>query len=359
MARLASQVQGGYYPTPIRVVEEIANQTELPLRNPEGKIIRWLDPCCGPGIAVDLLRDTLECQAWRQEVYGVELHPQRAAEAGENLTHVMHCDLFDTQISHHAFSGLYLNPPYDYDDKEKRLEHKFLLRCTPYLTPGGLLIFILPQAQLATSARYLARHYRDFDCWSFPDPEYNAFKQIVLMAYRKEDPELSSRNQERLNAWASHRPPEINFQDQTQPYQAPGVDPSPIRFGTFGFNAERSFQDAADNGLWRSLDLRQILETREYAAPAPLLPPRRGHMAMLAAGGFLNNMRLEGPEGPILIKGSSYKVKEVIVKDDESELHRDRLVTAITALNLQSGTLTVIKSNPELDAAADRESEEP
>ena len=39
-----------------------------------------------------------------------------------------------------------LNPPYDHDDQKRRLEHAFLTSLTRALCPGGLLVFIIPQA---------------------------------------------------------------------------------------------------------------------------------------------------------------------------------------------------------------------
>ena len=63
------------------------------------------------------------------------------------------------------FSCLFLNPPYDYDDEARRLEHAFLTTITRALCPGGLLVFIIPQRRLVTSARYLAGHYRELACY--------------------------------------------------------------------------------------------------------------------------------------------------------------------------------------------------
>ena len=53
--RLAAQAKGGFYPTPDRVVDMIADLISTPIgyyyHNRE--TLRILDPCCGAGDAVD------------------------------------------------------------------------------------------------------------------------------------------------------------------------------------------------------------------------------------------------------------------------------------------------------------------
>ena len=114
------------------------------------------------------------------ETYGVELHRDRAEEAERLLHRTLAADLFATSIANGAFGALYLNPPYDWDAEDKRVEHAFLIHCTRYLVEGGLLMFIVPRQRLAVSARYLSTHYGRMRCWAFPDPEREVFDQVVL-----------------------------------------------------------------------------------------------------------------------------------------------------------------------------------
>ena len=115
--RLAAQAKGGFYPTPPRVVDMIAE-----LVYPSGAryrsqdAVRALDPCCGAGEALAQLAERLR-DRWGvpMETYGVELHRERVQEASERLDHVLAADLFQTSVANGAFGLLYLNPPYDYD----------------------------------------------------------------------------------------------------------------------------------------------------------------------------------------------------------------------------------------------------
>ena len=86
--RLAAQAKGGFYPTPPRVVDLIAGLIRVPAgyyhRNRES--VRILDPCCGAGEAVAQLAQRLGgTNSLPIETYGVELHRDRAEEAGGRL----------------------------------------------------------------------------------------------------------------------------------------------------------------------------------------------------------------------------------------------------------------------------------
>ena len=189
--RLAAQAKGGYYPTPDRVVDLIAELIHTVKGITTGT---WRRCASSTRAAVPGTRS----RGWPGastgptpcpiETYGIELHRDRAQEAEERLDHVLAADLFATSIANGAFGLLYLNPPYDFDGEQKRAEHAFLTQTTRYLAESGLLVFIVPRQRLAVSARYLSTHYGRMRCWAFPDPERETFDQVVLFGYRKTDP---------------------------------------------------------------------------------------------------------------------------------------------------------------------------
>ena len=190
--RLAAQAKGGYYPTPERVVDLIADLIHTPTGYyyRERESLRILDPCCGAGDAVQRLV--------------------------EGLDHVLAADLFATSIANGAFGLLFLNPPYDYDSEDKRTEHAFLTQTTRYLAEDGLLVFIVPRQRLAVSARYLSTHYGRMRCWAFPDPEREVFDQVVLMGYRKTDPVPDALAESRVLEWAVGEPEPLRSHAYTE-----------------------------------------------------------------------------------------------------------------------------------------------
>ena len=87
------------------------------------------------------------------------------------LDHALSSDLFRCSIANRTFNLLWLNPPYDWDRENKRVEQAFLTHTTRYLEPDGVLVYVIPRAQVATSARFLTTNYRRVRAWSFPEPE--------------------------------------------------------------------------------------------------------------------------------------------------------------------------------------------
>ena len=111
--RLAAQAKGGFYPTPPRVVDLIAELIHTPSGsyNRGRETLRILDPCCGAGEALAQLAQRLDRpNAIPIETYGVELHRDRAQEAEERLDHALASDLFATSIANGAFGLLLLEP---------------------------------------------------------------------------------------------------------------------------------------------------------------------------------------------------------------------------------------------------------
>ena len=87
--RLAAQAKGGYYPTPDRVVDLIADLIHTPNGNyyRNAETIRILDPCCGAGDALQRLAERLDRpNSMTIETYGVELHRDRAEEGRRCFT---------------------------------------------------------------------------------------------------------------------------------------------------------------------------------------------------------------------------------------------------------------------------------
>ncbi len=342
--RLAAQAKGGFYPTPPRVTGMLGTLVRTPYtyRGRNQETLRVLDPCCGAGEALAQLADAIRTPGGVPvETYGVELHRERAAEAAGVLDHALGADLFATSIANGAFGLLLLNPPYDYDSETKRTEHRFLTHCTRYLAHGGLLVFIVPRARLSVSARYLASHYGRLRCWAFPAPEVEAFDQVAVLGYRREEPALDARAEEQLLAWVAGEPEAL--EPHRYPlYAPPASSGGPVLFTTRTVDPAAAAAEARRAGLWASRDVTAALWPEAAARTRPLMPLRRGHMAMLVAAGFLDNLVLEGGEGRVLVKGRTGKAFELVEDTPDKEVYRERLTTSVMALDLWSGAITDI-----------------
>ena len=279
--RLAAQAKGGFYPTPERVVDLLAELIHTPTGyyHRDRETLRILDPCCGAGEALAQLAERMDApNAIPIETYGVELHRDRAEEAEKRLGRALASDLFATSVANGAFGLLLLNPPYDYDSEDKRTEHAFLTQTTRYLAEGGLLAFIVPRQRLAVSARYLSTHYGRMRCWAFPHPEREVFDQVVLMGYRKADPVPDAHGESMALEWAVGEPEPMR-PEQYPPFTPKTTPSGDILFTTRTVDPVAAAAEARRSGLWASMETTDTLWPARDARTRPLMPLRRGHMA--------------------------------------------------------------------------------
>ncbi|MBE2223945.1 MAG: class I SAM-dependent methyltransferase, partial [Anaerolineae bacterium] len=189
MSRLANMEAAGFYACPPAVMNLILTHITAPHGG------RILDPCAGEGTALVTFAEKL-CL----DPFGVELHEGRAQAARDAIgqlvaqngddafsTRILHDSYLNLITSRGGYSLLYLNPPYDHDDEDGRLEYQWLVHTRPWLQPGGLLVWVVPQHMLRfrKATRYILSWYDQVQIYRFPDEEYDQFKQIVLFGIHR------------------------------------------------------------------------------------------------------------------------------------------------------------------------------
>lgn len=375
MARLESIAVGGYYPTPESVIPLLARLIEQPER------AVFLDPCAGDGAAVLALRKELHAKG---DVFAIELEKTRHAALTENINrevsfsaarNALQGDAFKVSFAGQGCTLLYLNPPYDTDPECGRLEERFLARFTDALAAGGVLVFLVPYYALKASAATLATHYEDVRCYRFPDEEFGAYKQVALLAEKREtalwapDPAVLALV-ERWAEDASSCPLLGDVRDE-QPYTLPQISDWYSAFrddwrlreldlaGLLSSTApwsqtDRSGKRTAVPGIVPEGALDDLLVRRYPLA----MPPRPAHIAAGIAAGIFNGARIapDDPSSPlpeILVKGvfdkEFRKVDEKKDKDGNTkaviEVQQPKLVT--TVLDLSTSRYVTIKSSAE------------
>jgi predicted RNA methylase len=328
--RLEAQAKAGFYPAPGEVAEII--QTWIGEKAPG--LRRLLDPCCGTGEPAAQVAAAAGCEA-----YGVEINMERARVAKNLLNKVVAGDLFSVRARPGAFSILYLNPPYDFDADDGRTELSFLKHTVPYLTPGGLLLFLLPQARITTRiARVLSAYFRDLKVRRFPAEEFQAFGQIVIAGIKKARAEIDNEIFTSLTQIPTGDLPEMRRKEFSFIIPAVGKDFF-IRSSEFG--PDELAEEIKTSSLWREPALGLVREEQEVkAAIQPLMPPRKAHLAMLIAAGLINNQVLEANGRRLLIKGTAKKVIDRSEEETEKGIkitERERIVTQINAFDLTTG----------------------
>lgn len=339
--RTAGKMKAGFYPTPCEVVDLIAEYIRRPMF-PEG--IRLLDPCCGEGEALRALAARMGVK----ETYGVELDLERAKRAKAGLKRVISGSFESMRSVWRGFSLLFLNPPYDHDEESKRLEYKFLVKLTPYLQTGGLLIYLIVKKHLnKETARYLASHFEDIEVRRFPDPHFERFSQIVIFARKREGAFRSPESERALNRIASSDPSGISelLKPDYPVYELPSGSQNFV-FYSEAVHPEETLMEVSAKGLYQDGRVTDALFPVSRARIKPLMPLRKGHLAMLISAGYLNNALLEYRGRKLLIKGRCVKeqVKREEFRDDSDVvIERDVIKTTIKGLFLDSGKLIRIE----------------
>jgi hypothetical protein len=330
----------GYYPTDDPIVEIICSYLK-----PTAEKGRLFDPCAGEGKAASTLGNALNCETW-----GAELSPERAEKAQNVMDKVFQAPWQACVLSDESISWLYLNPPYEFDrfDGQKRLEWDFLKTTTSKLIRGGLLTYIIPQKILGMIevARLLAGHYEAITVYRFPDSLYEKFKQVVVLAYKRKvfhaptDKEvLSLQNL----ATTELEPIETVIEPVYELLPAPsrGANGKPIVFKRTDWEPDEVVEATIEAGVHKTCEWLDLIHpTRGLAQLSqPVMPLKKGHIAMLMASGMMGTVRLTDEAGkPMLIKGRVIKVVEKTEQPDSKEAdtvvetYKDRFVTTVAVL---------------------------
>jgi len=330
----------GYYPTDEPVIEVIQSY----ITSAETKA-RLFDPCAGEGRAASLLGKALNCETW-----GVELSLERAATAEQVLDKVYQAPWQACFLTDESVSCLFLNPPYEYDrfDDQKRLELDFLKTTTPKLARGGLLVYIVPQRILGIPevVRLLAGHYEKTRIYRFPEGLFEKFQQVVVFATRRsvyktpgerEIAEITSL----AKGWIEPIRPVPQPLYELLPAPVRGANCRPVVFKRMDWEPEEVVEATRKSGVQTTTEWLDLINPSRALAQLtqPVMPLKKGHVAMLMASGMMGTVRLTDEEGrPMLIKGRVIKVVEKSEETDSKdskvvvETYKDRFVTTVAVL---------------------------
>jgi hypothetical protein len=341
MARLESQAKLGFYPTPDHLVPVIAS-----FISPATVSANFLDPCCGEGEALNLMGLMLA-----GKTYGVELDKERGLQAKKVVNSLIISDAMRTRVSDNSFSLLFLNPPYDWavreeGERSERLGHQFLLRFTSKLVDREVLVLIVPIHILSRSSTFLSNWYEDIRVYKFPPEDYRVFNQVVLFGRKKPKSMPDEFLKHRVQAIGKGEIdiPALSMQDTHAYTLLPSQHPQ--LFFSMDVEEEEAAGLVSKSLLWQDFwkELDPNIECH------PIMPLRKGHLAILLAAGYLDG-RLTSQGCDLVLKGSTRRVtertEELDLDDTGKEVKTikeiDKVEVGILALDLQSGTFHEVK----------------
>ncbi|MEI6233998.1 MAG: DUF6094 domain-containing protein [Planctomycetota bacterium] len=319
--REIGRVQQGFYPTQDRIVRAVANLFKLPA-NPIGHIT-VLDAGCGTGQAIHELRKAWQTRApnLNAALLGIDSDKHRYEQAAALLASgngggtALWSAIEDATVDQ-PVSLLWFNPPYDRIRGAGRTEAALFNRVKEWPARNtGLLLMIVPDYVLADVEVGLAiaveRDYELLGLWRYPEPEYQDFKQCVLLARRRE--KALNKTLMMFPRWAAEPSKWPVLRDDLKPV----ATLQPVQ-KVVTLRRTRLGNDVIVDAVSRS-PLRSGL-LREAAAPAPpigrpLLPLKHGHLALALAGGLCDGV-IESCGNRFLIKGTlTSAIRRISTKD--------------------------------------------
>jgi hypothetical protein len=374
MSRLANMEAAGFYACPPAVTDLILTYITAPHGG------RILDPCAGEGVALATLAEKLSL-----DPFGVELHEGRAKTARETVnrliatrtandesdtivsatTRILHDSYLSLVTSRGGYNLLYVNPPYDHDDEDGRLEYQWLVHTRPWLQKGGVLVWVVPQHMLRfrKATRYILSWYDRVQIFRFPDDTYEQFKQIVLFGvHRSKAVAPDGEMVEKLAQLALGKemlPPLTAVPEPIYTLPPLTVKRTAFKFRSHFVDPADALTEARQMGASTKPTWREHLDPGSTHVPLrPLTPLKIGHMNSVIAAGHLNNQVLaddacaeQGRSNErLLIKGRSYKVTRAEEFEEPlpdgrtrvTQLETESVVTDITTVDT-SGQVTSYK----------------
>jgi len=311
--RLAGRLKLGYFPLPLAEAQRLRKHLVFP-----DKPFSALDPCVGDGSAFHLLLE--HSTALR---YAIELDAYRTEQARKRAVEVVHGDALDVQCRVDSVSLLYLNPPYDFEvgkTNNLRMEVVFLRHTGRWLMPGGILLFVIPQAQMVRCGKTLAEHFQDIRVYRLTDPDSVKYSQVAVLAIRRarahrlrdKDLEAYSRQLERLSEQTDLPPLPDTPEHQ---YLIPPSQPASFVYS--GLPLDEIEDKLVDSSAYRQVK-RILLRERGDVRGRPLTPLHGGHVGLLCTAGMLNGVFGEG-ELRHIANWQSRKYTQTWKEDDDGK----------------------------------------
>ena len=147
--------------------------------------------------------------------------------------------------------------------------------------------------------------------------------------------------EEQIRSWSEGEPEPLG-RVRYPSFRATATPAGDILFTTRTVDPIAAASEARRSGLWTSAEVTDSLWPARDNRTRPLMPLRRGHMAMLVAAGFLDNLVLESEGRRILVKGKTSKEMILVEDSPEKEVYRERLVTTVVSLDLGDGEIVEI-----------------
>jgi hypothetical protein len=195
-----------------------------------------------------------------------------------------------------SFSLVYLNPPYDFEigeGKNQRMERLFVEHVTRWLSPGGVLVMVVPYDRVHACRTTLTTQFRDKAVYRLTEPDAAAYRQAMVFGVRR-----NRRERERMNddvvqqanrklQYLTRRYEDIPGLPDTpdRQYAIPATPPATLDYR--GLPLDHLEDLLANSPAWRQARRVTHAPMPEFSG-RPLTSLHQGHVALLCTSGMMN-----------------------------------------------------------------------
>jgi len=304
--------------------------------------------------------------AWAPAIYAVAPSTAESQDIRGTFptAHTLCADLEDVRISHGSMSAAVVEIPEIHPDTasyDKSVAEMILCRCGTALTGNGLLAAVIPTTALAPA------FWRLFVAWYEPlhlSRLGDAKKLAGAFAIARVRPhghaipaKVVPPDPASLPMPSTRFSPVVTF---------PKVPKGAVQFLATSLTFGQALSEGRSHGVWSDRLLEAQLHLDSAWNIHPLMPRARRHLGQLIACGAFDNVRLDGPAGPVLLKGQTRRLRTEISKekvkieaaqrgDDRTATlttMRDSFETTVALLHLGTGRFQLITANEQNPASS-------
>lgn len=304
--------------------------------------------------------------SWNTDLFAIVTDNSDAEGLRKDVptANVVCATLRDVRMSHGSMNAAVIElpaPSRDTDDpwdfEGSSTPDGILRRATLTLAPAGLLVAAIPPATLRVKLWRTITTW--FDVLGVVRPVDRGETTGVVVIGRLRDgfgpsqaPSLP--DPDTLSLFTTLRTPLAQLASPPK---------GEVQFVATGLTWAQALAEGRERGAWSDPSVAARLAPEPVWDVRPLMPLARGHLGQLIACGAFNNALLQGPEGPVLLKGQTLKIRtetenttEPAAKGEPTKqltTMRDAFRTNVTLLHLQTGEIQSVQSNEADDNSDD------
>jgi hypothetical protein len=281
-----------------------------------------LDPCAGEGEAVGQLATLLGCLP--EQTYAIELDDGRSQTLRTRLPNIQvlaPASFFGSRSTRNSFSLIWLNPPFDDGYGGERVEDEFLRTATSWLMPGGVMVFVCPEAtvdEYSDAREHFTSYYENCAIVPFPDG-HRPFNEVIVFGHKRGRPVMEAGTIGGRTPWKSVLAPP-GFRYRIPPGSGPRV-----------FQKVEPTEVELRQLLAGSPLRRHLTAPPNMRLPSPPLALGLGHVALLLASGHLDGVVHPEGELPHVVRGTTRK--RSFVSDVAETANADGSTTTRTTIS--------------------------